>query len=106
MKNKTFLILIAVLPSLSLTLFVLYGVLPESLDKTGYWHSFFLGLAIAFLIIFLFLLFYSFLTKERLPEVQKGVHCPRCGTLYSKDLDNCPNCGEKNPEYRDKEEKL
>ncbi len=106
MKGKVFPVLLAVLPSLSLTLFVLYGVLPESLDETGYWHSFSLGLAIAFLIVFLFLLFYSFLTRENLPEVHQGVRCPRCDTLYPKEEDRCPNCGEKNPEYREKEEGL
>lgn len=104
MKRKGFPVLLGVLVFLSVVLFILYGVLPAEADTNGYWHSFSLGLAITFLLVALFLLFYAMLLREKPLDVHKGVICPHCGTIYPKDDERCPKCGEKNPEYREKKD--
>lgn len=101
MKKRKFLILEIVLLVLSIVFFLLYGLFPRSIDERGVWHSIFLGLAIVLILVGLFFLFYSLLANEKDPEIHQGVICPKCHTIYPKDEDYCPNCGEKNPEYRE-----
>ena len=90
-RKKKFFVPTVVLLSVSVALFIVYGVL-RGIGYDNYWTSLTLGLAITLIAVGLFLLILYLLNNQEPIKVEEGRKCPYCGTVFSKEEHICPIC--------------
>ena len=102
MKKYRFFIFEGILLLVSIAFFISYGVLLHFCYEKGL-TSILLAIAILALLVSLFFLVMRLFASSKLPEVKKGIICPRCHYPNEEGSKVCKQCGYKLNQKKDKD---